>query len=187
MGLLTTDQKTAIAAGAPIAHRFELMMPVGSGLAPADWADYGVFHDDTGAVAVSPCVTDPGQIRVEAYNVSMREPGRFGIANYVFEIDNSTGRWSPYHASTWFHTEAFGTYDPDPLECWIKHQVFVKVGATWSEITGVAYTGRIIEIEYNATDATATITCEAVVSELLRQTWEESDSVDVDTTLDMVL
>jgi len=148
MGLLTADQKTAIAAGAPVRQVFKLYGPTTSGGDPT--VEYLLHDDDGGPLRV----TNAGRRTVEAYNVSMKEPGRLGLSSYTIVCHNSDGYLSPYKEplNAWqFETQP----DPpivrqaQPRECLLKHQVYVLVAGAWSEITGVAYTGRILEPRFD--------------------------------------
>ena len=176
MSLLTTDQKTAIAAGAAIRQVFKLYLPHASGEAATHEV---LLHDDAAGLLR---VTNAGRRTVEAYNVSMAEPGRLGIASYTIECDNSDGLLSPYAAVTVWDDSG---YLADPKECLLKHQVYVLVAGAWSEITGVAYTGKVGEPRYDVVAKTCEITSEAMVKSQLEQAWSEEDGETFDTGLDI--
>ena len=181
MSLLTTEQKAAIAAGAAIRQVFKLYGPTTDGGSPTV---ANLLHDDATSTLR---VTNAGRRTVEAYNVSMAEPGRLGIASYTIECQNADGMMSPYATSTVWSFDIGGGYVrfADPKECLLKHQVYVLVAGAWSEITGVAYICRIVDARYNVVAKTCEITSDAMVKVQLEQSWNEEDGETFDTGLDI--
>ena len=180
MSLLTTEQKAAIAAGAAIRQVFKLYGPTTDGGSPTV---ANLLHDDATSTLR---VTNAGRRTVEAYNVSMAEPGRLGIASYTIECQNADGMMSPYATSTVWSFDIGGGYVrfADPKECLLKHQVYVLVANAWSEITGVAYTGKVAEVRYNVAAGTCEVTSETYVANLLVREWTRDDGYQGDTGLD---
>ena len=182
MSVLTAPQKAAIAAGAPFRQMFTIKVPASSG---SSSYTSNVIHNDVGGPYA---VTNPGQRHVEAYNVSFKEPGRLAASQYTIEVQNSSGEFSPYASGHVWNPVwgGGGDYDADPRECLLLHQVYVLVAGAWSEITGIAYTGRVVDIEFDDRNKTAEIITEGITADILRKMWLESHSDTQDTGFNVV-
>ena len=180
MSNLTTAQKTAIASGAPFRQTFEIGTPRASG---SSTFDYATVHD----CASGPiCVTNAGRRTVEAYNVSFAEPGRLSSGLYVFQASNADGKWYTQTTSNhWYNST--GTYQALPKECLVRHKVYVLDSGSWSELSCLAYVGRVIDCEYDDTADMAEISSEAVVLSALRVEFKEEDSNSTDTGMNVSL
>lgn len=163
-------------AGAPARQRFALYLPGSAGGEPTNLV---LLHDDSTSTVR---VTNPGRRSSEAYNVSMRDPGRLSLGQYVIECDNTDGRLSQYAADTIWDD---GGYLADPKECLLKHQLYVLVAGAWSEITGIAYTGRIVDVLHDVAAQTCQIITAGLVNSYLEAPWTIDDGETFDTHLDV--
>jgi hypothetical protein len=193
VGLLTAAQLSAIQSGAKVRQVWKIYVPYDSTHATyEEWT----IHDDAGQYQ---CVVDAGSRSVSGFNVSMSVPGELTVGDCTFTVDNTGSqtfenrKFYPGGELTSFFVgnSLSGTpYLADPQECLLQHQIFVKVSGAWSELTGVSYKGRIVDIIFDeggnhdgAQPGTATITAENnIAAEILRYEWKEDDADD-DVTL----
>jgi hypothetical protein len=185
VGLLTAAQLSAIQSGARVRQVWKIHAPKSS-----DHNTYltQTIHDDYGSLQT---VVDAGKRVVSGYNVSMSEPGELKVGDYTITVDNSSRRFYPGIYDGFFDPSAVApVYYPEPQECLLEHLVYVMVSGAWSELTGVSYKGRIVDIIFDeggnhdaAQPGTATITAENnIAAEILRYEWKEDDADD-DVTL----
>lgn len=169
--LLTASQIAAHEAGAPVRQVWKIYVPASSGS-----TSYGVvtIHDDAGAEKL---VTDAGSRMIEAYNQSMKEPGRLSSGLYRIQVANDGGAF--YEGGASFKN---GSYEASPYECHLGHEVYILVDGSWSQMTGVTYRGHITEMTYDDTRKAATLTAVALaVHQVLEYVWSAEDGEAIDT------
>ncbi len=181
MGLLSSAQRAAIADRPLYRQRWQLGVPDGPG-GDLTWT---VIHDD---LFGDKRVVRNGSRETSAYNQSLVSPGKMPTGLYRFEVANGDGLfYTTTDGNYWYESAA--DYQANPQECYVKHQVYVKVASTdtpetdWSLLDMVEYTGRVIEIEQNDGDRTMTITSIAAAVMFLQGAWSEADGHAIDTGL----
>lgn len=186
MGLLSAAQITAITAGARVRQVFKIYTPRASGSSTFDAV---TIHDDDPSNPTRRCLK-AGRREVTGYNISLAVPGKLEAGTYAPEFDNSDAYFCPEYATNVFYNST-GSYQADPQECDLEHKVYVWDAATpgWSELTMVAYRGRIEDVQYEQAGASglagasAVIVCKslAALSSVLDYCWTEDDGETIDT------
>ena len=178
MGLLTAAQLTAI-EGTPLYRRgWRIHVPRAAGSATFDTV---VIHDDDGPGS---CVENAGSREVEATNQSLAEPGRLTRGLYRIAVSNEGGAFYTSSIGNHFYNTT-GTYQADPVECRLQHQVYVLAAGAWDELDMVAYTGLIQGVEYDDNQNSVTIEAVALAAVALEYKWSESDGVLTETGMDV--
>lgn len=186
MGLLTTAQSTAIAAGARMRQVWKIHVPRASGSTTFDAV---TIHDDD---STTRRVTDPGSREVFGYNISFREEGKLEAGSYDIVVDNAGAYFCPEMTGNVFYNST-GSYQATPTECDLEHEVYVwdaaASPAAWSELTMANYRGQILTVEYEdladpdgAIADMATISTQSrAVQSALDYRWTVDDGDDDDT------
>jgi hypothetical protein len=174
---LTTAQKTAIASGPRYKQVWTVYVPQTVGSTTYD----ALTLDDSvnGVGGIHGRVIDAGQRIVEGYNQSLAEPGRLSNGLYRIVCDNSDNLMYSYF---WTSTTP---YVATPVECDLKHQVYVWSAGAWSELTCVQYRGRIQSVEYDDDKETATVEAVALAMKVLEYVFTEDDGEEEDTGMDV--
>lgn len=180
MGLLTGTQYDAIADGRPLyRQRWLIGVPDGAG-GDITWT---VVHDD---LAGPHRVVDAGSRETMAYNLSLANPGRMPAGLYRFVVANGDGLFYPTTSANYWY-ESVADYQATPQECYVHHQVYVRVARTdnpavdWSLLEMCEYLGRVVEIEQDDVRQTMTITSVSAAVAFLNGTWSEADGHAIDT------
>lgn len=188
MGLLTTAQREAIAAGAPLRQQWLLLVPSDYIRASATYA-YVYLHDDLLAIRR---VVKAGHREQHCYNVTLQQEGKLEVGKYTFVCDNSDFALTPFISGTLFEHPT-SHYQSDPISCYIEHRVYVMTPSGESELP-LTYKGRIMSMDYEdvvgldgaSRGQLCTIETEATgVTEVLRTEWTEDHADDEDTGLDV--
>jgi hypothetical protein len=186
VGLLSTAQKAALAAGCRVRQTWKVVVPTA-----ADHASYDVnlIHDDDDSAQQT--VTDPGKRLVAGFNISMAVEGELRPGDYSFTVGNGDGKFYPgTTTSHWTYDDLVGGYYyAKPRECIIRHQVYAWVDGAWEELLFLRYEGRVKDVQYSdgghvdeAKPGTCTINTENnAVSEILRYEWTDDDGDETDT------
>ena len=179
MGLLSTDEKAAIATLRPTYRQaFAISVPRASG---SSTFDAGTIHDDMNGPY---CVIDANSRDVEGYNQSLAVAGNLTSGMYRFAVGNSDGMFYPATAGNWFYNST-GSYQATPSECQFLHNVYVKMGSSWSLLNMVAYSGKIQSVEYDDNKMEAVIEVRSYAAEALEYVYTEDDGTDEDTGMNV--
>lgn len=181
MGLLSANEKAAI-AGAPVYRQvWVISVPRASGSATFDNV---TIHDD----ALGPyCVKDSGKLDLSAYNVSMQDPGRMASGLFRFEVDNSDGKFNASVGGAGQHFyNTTGTYAAMPSECKMSHYVYAKVAGAWDQLAMLSYGGMILSVEYDDNNQTAVIEAKCHVAVALDGAWEQGDGDETASSVDIL-
>jgi len=182
VGLLTSDQRSAIVAGAPVRQAWTIHVPV-------DYSHTGyqavVIHDypwanDTGRRRV----VDAGKRKFAACNYSPQDKSKLTVPAYEFEVDNGDGWFHPLQVDCAFTGPA--GYQAHPAECLVVHQVLIKVGGSYQALP-CKFTGQIEGIRYRgAADAGRASTGDTAIikavprglPDVLQHVWNRDDAYD---------
>ena len=179
MGLLTSAQKAAIAAGAAVRQRWYIYRPTSSG--STNFTGTEIQDDDGGPLSV----VDPGSRDLSAYNVSMAEPGKLGAGLYRIVVDNSGGDFYP-DGEVWKYRDYDGNliYHASNVECRLYHYVYVLVDGAWSALSFLNYVGQINQVDYDddAMVATITATTPSAVGLETEQEIEDYTEIEIDAS-----
>lgn len=199
MGLLAGGTLTAILANRGFRQRWSINVPQNANRLTFNaviFDDYDNIENDASSVI------DAGSREVNAFNVSMQKPGKFGVGGYKFVVRNDDSLWSPNAATNLFQNSSTA-YQATPQECEIIHQAYTlnpilesPRRGSWIEITEIKYVGRIVRIRSKDTanainepkgkQATVHTEQEAVAT-LLRRVFTEDDGDAVDTGVNIIL
>lgn len=180
-----------VEAGARIRMVWTLQVPRESG---GTTLDDVVIHDDDPTENDVRSVIDAGEREVWAYNVSLAEPGKLEVGQYQFVVANPDGLFYTATTGNYFYNST-GSYQADPQECFVNHQLYVRVGGYWIEASNLAYIGKIESIKYHDTGradgvrplSATIITRNSGISEILKYIFTEEDGDDVDTGINIYL
>lgn len=182
MGLLTADQKTAMASERPLyALRVDIYVPASYGGTPTLGVNNLIHADRSGIYSV----VDAGRVSVEGYNLSLAEPGRLTSGHYAITVDNSSGKFYPTTSGNWFYNSS-ASYQADPIACWLSRNFYIRLASgTWSELTMLQYIGKILTVTFDDDRQQATIETVGLTVDKLKRAWRETDGATYDTTKSM--
>ncbi len=207
-GRLTATQRAAIQAGAPIRQEWDITVPTS-----ASHAAFETYVLDSGFLSGPNKITrvvQTGSRAVQVWNPSLQVKKVPKAVRYSFTISNEDGKAYTTTPDNIFKIQEALGYQAEPAQCEITHRVLVMVpdpadyrGYSFSEITHMTFTGRIINVRYLDTakpgrvtggdgytegsdgttfvpaPATAIITCEQLGAwETLRRVWTLEDGTD---------
>lgn len=178
MGRLSAGEIAAIAAGAPTRQVWQIVVPTASG-AGITGGEVHTVHDDASGPHL---VTSSGDYTVSGYNVSMASRGRMSSGMYIFRVDNADGLFYPATSSNYWYNSG-DTYQAQPVECYVKHYLYVLVDGAWSEL--IEYIGRIRQIDYDDAENTATIEGYTEAVEFLSNPWTDEDGTEYTTGMEV--
>jgi hypothetical protein len=149
MGNLTSAQLDAIVDGQPIKQRFWMRVPL-----IVDHSTYfdvlfeeGIhqFHTLT---MLEGRVIRAGKRKHVVWNPHPNVPVKARALQWQFEVANKDNYFDNRTDGIFYY---LGIYRCEPQECFVVHKVYVwePVAEAWSEITHMAFTGRVLRIEYD--------------------------------------
>ena len=188
MGLLTTPGKTAISNGNPIRQYWSIWTPGSNAPTWASGYSENAIHggSSSGESAVAPVVIDAGSRTQTAYNVALRDLGDLDAGEYTITVDVSNGKFNSA-AGGYFRN---GSYEADPQQCILEHQVYVVRDDGTNESLST-WRGRITRFSTESfRDAGGTIkqtvgaiTARPMCADILEQKWGVGDKHEVGNSL----
>lgn len=195
MGNLTTAQLDAIKQGEPIKQKFWMRVP----LVPDHSVYYDVLFDEGihkyhSLTMVQDRVLKAGKRRHVVWNPSPNSQVSARAIRWRFEVDNHDDYFNNGTGGIFYYG---GSYRSEPQECYAVHKLYVwePVAEAWSEITHMAFVGKVLTIEYEDTARpdkvgnmeadvvpealaeTAVITCEQTgVWDVLKRVFSKDDA-----------
>ncbi len=130
-------------------------------------------------------IVDAGSRESVAYNQTLQKPGEFRTNNYKFSVANPDNYYSFQTAgSIWDKA-----YMLDPVECNIRHQVYIGIDGVFEELAFLDYRGAIEDISYESTGSegealnkVALFTCNnRIMTTIGSKVWDSDDGTDTDT------
>jgi len=181
MGLLTTEQKAAIKSGTVrVKQEWFFCQPPTKGDQPTSSQ---LIHDGLTVKRVM----DAGSREIEAYNQTVVLEGELRINNYQFTLNNYDGLFTlDRPGSIWDRGSGWVT---EPVECAIRHKVFLLVNGVWEELSFLQFFGAIIGVAYKSTGTSkggtvnneAIITCNNdVITKMMSRDWTHDDGTETD-------
>lgn len=148
MGNLTAGQLAAFAGGAPVRQVWSIRAPI-----LADHSVYQTTVIDEGIFAATSAaplrrVVKAGKRTHKVWNPHPMLTTRPEAVRYAIEVANGDGYFHRKSGSPW---NPFGIYDAAPSECYLVHQIYVQEPTGWTELSHMAFEGRILKVEYSGT------------------------------------
>lgn len=189
-GHLTANQIAWVAAGNKIRRVWDIGAP--NQAWPASVYQYQVIHDDDRSQNDKTCIVRAGKIETSGFNISMKNPGQFPMAPYVFTAANNEQKFYPEVANNYFYSSTY-TRQAAPQECRVRVNVYVWNGAAWS-LFDWGYQGFITSIRYEeSADVDGVIgnlchmTCASIWHRVMTEEWTEDHGWDDDTTANVLI
>lgn len=163
MGLLTTNQKAAIANGVRVKHLFRLLLD--------PWEAGGLLDTTT----ISEVPLDIGEMESTLYNVSLQNPGDLSAQVRTFEFsENEVG-----------NVAFLTTIGDSLLKYAIRHEMWLEDGS--GQLPCSMWVGRIIDVQYKdrmdengvVHPVSCTLTAEGTIGKYMRQLWTRDHGDDI--------
>lgn len=146
MGNLTAAQLSAIQGGQPVRQRWWVRIPLSAAHAAYIDVEFenGLLQSRASGLSR---VIDPGKRTHTVWNPHPAEEPKASALRYMFAVDNSDSMFCRGSGRYWNY---YGIYAAAPEECFIIHKLYVwdDAAGAWSEITHMAFTGRVVDVDY---------------------------------------